>query len=116
MNERAQLIKTAIALELSKEGKTLLDLETALVSPDITKTASPTYADFMKWLDTIKASGALMGTSAVVGGGAVGAGAYGAYLANEDSDNKQLKKMKEIQQYAQARKQLQNNITNPITI
>jgi hypothetical protein len=115
MNERAQLIKTAIALELSQSGKTLTDLENALNAGDINKSASALF-DVSKFPDMIKGIANLLGGGAVAGGLLGGTGAYGAYLMNEDSTNKQLKKLRERQQYLDATNNLKSDMQNPITL
>lgn len=116
ISKQAQMIKTAIEMELTKEGKTLSDLELALSSQLTEKSAGMSLVDWFKGLDIIKSLGSLGGGSAVVGGGLVGAGAYSGYLANEDSTNQQMKRMKEIKQYQDATKTLQEDVNNPITL
>jgi nucleoid DNA-binding protein len=111
MNERAQIIKTAIMMELSKEGKTLQDIETELA-----KQAGMSLVDFGKFTELVKNIGGLGISSALVAGGTVGLGAYGAYRMNEDSNEKQLKKIKEQQQYLDATKSLQQNMQHPIQL
>ena len=115
MNERAELIKTAIMLELAKEGKTLQDLETSLA---MDKTAGnlwqiPGIGDVVKG---IQAAGTLGISSALAGGALAGTGLYAAHLANEDSTNQQVKRMKEKQQYDEARRALIEKMQYPTTM
>lgn len=118
LGDRAQLIKTAMMLELSKEGKTLYDLETEL-NINIEKVALGDLglgAAILKGPDILKSLVNILGGSAVVGGGALGVGAYGSYLQNEDSTNKKLKKLQEIKQYQNATSALKTEMQNPITL
>ena len=116
MTKTAQSIKEAIALELSKEGKTLADLESALSTPLTEKSASGDLYSFIKGLEIFKTLGNIGAGTAVGLGGLAGAGAYGGYLANEDSTNQQLKRMKEIQQYQNATNTIKEDMNNPITL
>ena len=116
MNERAQLIKTAISQELEKAGMTLADLEQELTKSAGDKGGLNLLISPEKLLSVIPALGnlgaATGGAAAAVGGG----GMYGAYLMNEDSNNKILKKMKERQQYLNATRSLKEDMANPLTL
>jgi|SRR5579859_3238092 hypothetical protein len=112
MNERAQLIKQAMALELEKEGMRIEDLEAELTK----QAAGMSLLDFGKLTSLFGSGFNLAGATALGAGGLVGAGAYGGYLANEDSNNKQLKKMKEMQQYHDATNSLKEDMQHPITL
>jgi|GEM_PF-3948959 hypothetical protein len=113
MNERAQLIKTAIAQELEKSGMSLADLETELA-----KTAGgPNWLISPK--DIVGAVPATASFGAATAGlaGSIGAGGlYGGYLMNEDSNNRILKKIKERKQYLDATRALKEDMANPLTL
>ena len=116
LGDRAQLIKTAMMLELSKEGKTLADLERALSSSTINKAAGVSLVDFGKLTELGKGILGALSSSSVAVGGLAGAGAYAGYLGNEDSNNLQLKKLREAQQYNQATNTLREDMQNPIVL
>lgn len=109
INERAQLIKTAIAEELAKEGMSLADLEQALE-----KNAAGTLFDISKVMEIPSMFWNIGGGSALGAGIAAGTGAYGMYRMNEDSNNKIMKKLQERQQYIKATNQLKADMENPI--
>jgi hypothetical protein len=115
LGDRARRIKVGMMMELAKEGKTLKDLEQQLSSGAITKTALG-ITDFSNFIQGSKSVANLMGLSAALVGGSVGALGYGAYRANEDSNDKAIKKMREIRQYQNAQRVLKENLENPITL
>lgn len=96
-------VRTALALELTKVGCTLLDAEQFIKEsgqPPVIKTA----------IDLGGAAKAIatLGGGAAFGLGAIGAGTgYGMYTGLEDSDAKERKKLVEIEQYKQAIRDLQ---------
>jgi hypothetical protein len=116
MNEQAQMIKTAIMLELAKEGKTLQDLENELATKGIDKVGN-SLVDKLFGFDMMKSLGNtifnLSGGTAVALGALGGTGLYSAYRGSEDSSEQQLKKIKEKIQYEEATKMLQDRMAHP---
>lgn len=108
MNERAEMIKTAIQLELAKEGKTLQDLEASLQ-----KSGAASLTNLGSWWDIIKSLGGVGLASGLALGAAGGTGVYAAHLANEDTTNQHLKKLKARQQYMEAEQSLKERMQNP---
>jgi hypothetical protein len=109
MNKQAQQIKTALMVELSKQGKTLQDFEQELSSDLNEKRAN-------KLTDMINGAGSatqLAGGSALLLGALGGGLGYAGYLANEDSTDLKLKKLREQQQYLEAARLLQAKMQNP---
>jgi hypothetical protein len=107
MKWTAQDIKSVLEAELVKKGSSLEEFEAQLRQrPDSVEKLAMDPLGVFKNLAT--AGGAL-----TIGGGALaGTGLYAAYLANQNSDNKVLKKMKEQQQYEEATKSLQAAMQN----
>ncbi|CAK0773813.1 conserved hypothetical protein [Gammaproteobacteria bacterium] len=104
-------IKMAFAQELEKTGHTIEDLEVALKNNANIKTAGASAA----LAGLAKATPGLLNLGGLVsiGTGALGgAGIYAGYKANENSNEKILKKMKERQQYIEATKALQAALQN----
>ena len=113
MNEKAASIKQALMVELSKQGHTLQDLESAMlkhaedggmgIGSGVNKavTALPSFLN-------------LAGGSAIGLGSLLGLAGYAAYRANDDSTQKKLKKMQEAEQYNNATKALQTNLARNI--
>lgn len=95
-----ETVKAAFALELDKQGNTLLDMEDFLAD-DLTKKASLDVGELLKGIAGVA------GGAAMVGGGALGLGGYLGYKANDDSNDKIEKKHKEKQQYDEAIRDLQ---------
>ena len=118
MTNNAALIKQALAEQLALEGKTLQDLENDLYKQSsLQKTAAPGFLISLKDIGSGLGS-ILSGTGGAVAGIGIGAGllGYGGYLANEDSNKKILKKLREKQQYLEAAKNLQDSLQSPTTL
>lgn len=115
MNDRAQIVKTALMMELAKEGKTLVDFENELKG-SIEKKAAGWFIDPSKVTDIGKGLFNAYGASLAAAGMLGGTGLYAAHLMNEDSTNQQLKKQKERDQYLEAAKSLEGKIHHPNTL
>jgi hypothetical protein len=118
MNDRAQLVKTALMIELAKSGKSLADFEDHL-GGKLQKTAGGA-ADLAWWTTNIpnalKNTFNAYGASLAGVGMLAGTGLYAGHLANEDSTNQQLKKQRERDQYLEAAKSLQGKVEHPNTL
>lgn len=110
MNERAQMIKTGMMLELAKEGKTLQDLESELSKTGATMWSAEALPNLVKSMFN------LGGASALGLGMLGGTGLYAAYRANEDSTDQQLKKQREKQQYDEAATNIENRMKHPTVL
>ena len=119
MTNNAQLIKTALAVELAKQGKTLDDLETELRESSIQKNAAGPLDALGAAPGAVKGIGniaGLAGLTALLTGALAGTTGYAAYQANDDSTEKQVKKLQEQQQYLEAAKMLkQKSMLNQST-
>jgi len=102
-----QSVKDLITQELQKKGESLEGLEQVIRGTLLEKRAIPTVPDMTANFFSPMMYLSQLGGAASVGAGAVaGAGLYGAYQVNQDSSDKQLKRIKERLDYEQATKQL----------